>query len=68
MYFAVAGMMDLFEYLHYGLSLVLVLIGAKMLASHYYTVPTHIALATVAGVIAISIVASVVWPRKSKTP
>jgi TerC family integral membrane protein len=65
MYFAVAGMMDLFEYLHYGLSLVLVLIGAKMLASHYYTVPTHVALATVAGVIAISIVASLVWPRKS---
>jgi tellurite resistance protein TerC len=64
MYFAVAGMMDLFEYLHYGLSLVLVLIGAKMLASHYYTVPTHVALATVAGVIAVSIVASLVWPRK----
>ncbi len=68
MYFAVAGMMDLFEYLHYGLSLVLVLIGAKMLASHYYTVPTHVALGMVAGVIAISIVASLVWPRKSKAP
>jgi tellurite resistance protein TerC len=65
MYFAVAGMMDLFEYLHYGLSLVLVLIGAKMLVSHYYTVPTHVALATVAGVIAISVVASLVWPRKT---
>jgi tellurite resistance protein TerC len=66
MYFAVAGMMDLFEYLHYGLSLVLVLIGAKMLTSHYYKVPTHVALATVAGVIAISVVASLVWPRKLK--
>jgi TerC family integral membrane protein len=66
MYFAVAGMMDLFEYLHYGLSLVLILIGAKMLASHYFTVPTHLALATVAGVIAISIVASLVFPRKAK--
>lgn len=67
MYFAVAGMMDLFEYLHYGLSVVLVLIGAKMLVSHYYTVPTVVALGTVAGVIAISVVASVVWPRKAKT-
>ena len=67
MYFAVAGMMDLFEYLHYGLSLVLVLVGAKMLVSHYYTVPTAAALGTVAGVIAISVVASVVWPRKAKT-
>ena len=64
MYFAVAGAMDLFEYLHYGLAAVLVLIGAKMLASHYYKVPTVVALGTVAGVIAISVVASVVWPRK----
>lgn len=68
MYFAVAGAMDLFEYLHYGLSAVLVLIGAKMLASHYYRVPTHVALGTVAGVIAVSVVASVVWGRKSSRP
>jgi len=66
MYFAVAGMMDLFEYLHYGLSLVLILIGAKMLLSHYYTVPTVVALGTVAGVIAISVVASIVFPGKKK--
>ena len=64
MYFAVAGMMEWFEYLHYGLSLVLVFIGAKMLVSHYYVVPTAVALGTVAGVIALSVVASVVWPRK----
>jgi len=64
MYFAVAGAMDLFEYLHYGLSAVLVLIGAKMLTSHYYKVPTAVALGTVAGVIAVSVVASVVWGRK----
>jgi tellurite resistance protein TerC len=64
MYFAVAGAMDLFEYLHYGLAAVLVLIGAKMLASHYYKVPTVVALGTVAGVIAVSVVASVAWPRK----
>ena len=50
MYFAVAGLMEWFEYLHYGLSMVLILIGAKMLASHYYVVPTAVALGTVAGV------------------
>ena len=66
MYFAVAGAMDLFEYLHYGLAAVLVLIGAKMLASHYYKVPTAVALGTVAGVIAVSVVASVMWPRKGR--
>jgi len=66
MYFAVAGMMDLFEYLHYGLSLVLVLIGTKMLVSHYYEVPTAVALGTVAGVIAISVVASVLFTQKKR--
>jgi tellurite resistance protein TerC len=64
MYFAVAGMMDLFEYLHYGLSAVLIFIGGKMLLSHYCTVPTHVALGIVAGVLLISVGASVVWPRQ----
>jgi tellurite resistance protein TerC len=67
MYFAVAGMMGLFEYLHYGLSLVLVLIGAKMLLAHYYKVPTAIALGTVAGVIVVSVVVSLVFPRKKRS-
>jgi tellurite resistance protein TerC len=67
MYFAVAGMMDLFEYLHYGLSAVLILIGAKMLTSHYYTVPTHVALAVVAGVLLVSVVASLVFPARKKS-
>ena len=31
LFFAVAGIMDLFKYLKYGLSLVLVLIGAKII-------------------------------------
>ena len=64
MYFAVSGMMEWFEYLHYGLSVVLIFIGAKMLLSHYIEVPTVVALGTVAGVIAVSVVASLVWPRK----
>jgi len=66
MYFAVAGMMDLFEYLHCGLSLVLILIGGKMLASHYVDVPTHVALAVVVGVLVVSVVASLAFPKKRK--
>jgi tellurite resistance protein TerC len=68
MYFAVAGMMDYFEYLHYGLSAVLVFIGGKMLLSHYYKLPTHIALATVIGVLLVSVLASVAFPRKKNVP
>ena len=66
MYFAVAGMMDLFEYLHYGLSAVLILIGAKMLTSHFYAVPTHVALGVVASVLLVSVVASLAFPGRTK--
>src|ERR1700687_1236754 len=64
MYFALAGMMEIFRYLHYGLSLVLVFVGAKMLLSHYFEIPTRVALAAVAGVLAISVIASMANPRK----
>lgn len=66
MYFALAGMMDIFHYLHYGLSVVLIFIGAKMLVSHYYSIPTWLALAVVAGVLGISVAASLLFPQKQK--
>jgi tellurite resistance protein TerC len=64
LYFALAGMMELFAYLHYGLSAILVFIGAKMLVSNYFTVPIAVALGAVAGVLAISIVLSLAFPPK----
>ncbi len=42
MYFALAGVMDLFHYLHYGLSVVLIFIGLKMLGSHYVEDPHRV--------------------------
>jgi len=65
-YFALAGMMEAFHYLHYGLSAILVFIGVKMLLSAHYPIPTHIALAAVAGVLALSIVLSLLIPPKEK--
>lgn len=66
MYFALAGMMKMFHYLHYGLAVVLMFVGAKMLVSHYFQIPTLWALVGVAGVLAISVLASVVYPQRSK--
>ena len=64
MYFALAGVMEMFEYLHYGLSLILIFVGTKMLVAHYYRVSTGITLGVVAGVLLISGLASVVYPKK----
>ena len=66
MYFALAGMMEVFHYLHYGLSLVLIFIGGKMLLSHYYPIPTDWALAVVLSVLAIAVLASLLFPQKQK--
>jgi len=64
MYFALAGMMDLFHYLHYGLSVVLIFIGLKMLGAHYIDIPTEWALTIVLVVLGTSIVASLLNPRE----
>ena len=64
MYFALAGMMEVFHYLHYGLSIVLIFVGLKMLGTHYVQIPTIWALAIVIGVLASSVLASVLRPRK----
>jgi tellurite resistance protein TerC len=61
LFFAVAGALELAHYLHYGLSAILVFVGVKMLLSDYYRMPLGVALGTVAGILAISLVAS--WVR-----
>ena len=66
MYFALAGLMELFHYLHYGISVVLILVGAKMLASHFYKIPTEWALGMIVLVLASSIVASVLHPQRAQ--
>ena len=64
LYFALSGLITLFHYLNYGLAVILMFVGAKMLASHYFDVPVGITLAVIAAVLAISIGASLIWPQK----
>ena len=64
MYFALAGMMDVFHYLHYGLSVVLIVVGIKMLGSHYVSIPTGWVLVIVLFVLGASILASLLHPQK----
>jgi tellurite resistance protein TerC len=65
MYFALAGVLDLFHYLHYGLAVILMFVGAKMLASGYLEIPTLAALGFVGVVLAISVGASMIHPKKA---
>jgi tellurite resistance protein TerC len=65
LYFLLAGVMDLFIYLRYGLGVVLSFVGVKMLLADIYKIPIGLSLAVVAGVLAISIVASLLARPKS---
>jgi len=61
LYFALAGVIPLFRYLKYGLSLVLVVIGAKMILNGVFgekVIPTEIALAITVALVGGSIVLS----------
>jgi tellurite resistance protein TerC len=65
MYFALAGMMEMFRYLHYGLSIILIFVGGKMLVSHYIDIRTEVALGIVGAILAVSVGASMLKPRKA---
>lgn len=66
LYFALAGIMRLFHYLPYGLSAILIFVGAKMLLADLYKIPIGMALGTLASILVISIIASILWPPKAE--
>lgn len=62
LYFLVAGILDLFVYLRYGLGCVLSFVGAKMLLGDIYPIPIGISLGVIAGILVISVIASLLFP------
>jgi len=64
LYFALAGVMQLFHYLKYALAIILGFIGVKMLLHEIFKIPTEIALGVVFVLLALAIIASIVFPKK----
>lgn len=67
LYFVLVGAIEYFRYLKIGLSLVLVFIGGKMLAEKWIEIPTAWSLVIVAGIILVSIGASLVLMKREST-
>ena len=64
LYFVLAGAIQYFKYLKIGLSVVLVFIGVKMLIEFWeWEISTPLSLAIVVGILAVSVVASVIAAR-----
>lgn len=67
LYFAVSGVMQLFRYLNIGLAFILIFVGCKMLATYFgIHVPINVSLGIIGGVLAASILASVLIPNQRK--
>jgi len=66
LYFALSGIMELFHYLHYGLSVILVFIGVKMIIASVYHIPTTLALGVITTTITVCAVASLIWPKRKE--
>ena len=64
LFFAISGLMKLFHHLQYGLAVILGFVGIKMLITDFYKINTGASLAVIASVIALSIIASLAWPKK----
>ncbi len=68
LYFLLAGVVHKFHLLKLGLALVLVFVGAKMVAVDVYKVPTAVSLLVITALIGGSVVASLAFPPRETTP
>jgi tellurite resistance protein TerC len=69
LYFALAGVMDKFHYLKTGLGVVLAFVGVKMMLGHTeWKIDTHLSLGVIIVVLTASVVASIIWPKRVKSP
>jgi len=66
MYFLLAGVLNRLRFLTLGLSFVLMFIGGKMIAGYWLHVPESVSLLTVLGILLLALVASLLFPAKSK--
>jgi tellurite resistance protein TerC len=74
LYFLLAGVMEMFRYLHYGLAGVLGFVGVKMIAAWQFPhrdgtpfCPAWASLAAIAAILGISIAASLAIPGRGRT-
>ncbi|MFA6457681.1 MAG: TerC family protein [Bacteroidota bacterium] len=67
LYFALAGIMGLFHYLNYGLAVILVFVGLKMMLVDLFKIPVEISLIVVMVILLISVILSKMFPPAVKT-
>ena len=67
LYFALAGSLQRFEYLSWGLAAVLAFVGVKMLLSHWAYIPTLVSLGVIVAAVGASVVVSLLLTRGAES-
>jgi tellurite resistance protein TerC len=68
MYFLLAAVVDRFYLLKYGLAVILSFIGVKMLGERFFHIDILVSLGIVVGTLALSVIASMIWPQPDAVP
>lgn len=66
LYFALSGIEKYFHYLKFGLSAILVFVGAKMCIVDFFKIPVEISLIVIVFILAISMLSSVLFPKRKE--
>lgn len=66
LFFLLSGAMGMFVYLKFGISFILAYVGVKMLVADFWHIPAYFSLGVIIGVLAISILISVMFGKGSK--
>ncbi|XHR29798.1 MAG: TerC/Alx family metal homeostasis membrane protein [Chthoniobacteraceae bacterium] len=65
LYFAVAGFMGMFHFLHYGFASIILILGVKMLLSEFYKIPIALSLALILVILLVCVIISLLRPRRA---
>ncbi|MGE5681749.1 MAG: TerC family protein [Bacillota bacterium] len=66
LYFALSGIIEKFSYLSYGLAVILMFVGVKMLITDIYKIPISLSLGIVMAILVLSVILSILKSKNSK--
>jgi tellurite resistance protein TerC len=67
LFFAVAALLERLRYLRYGLGVILVAIGAKMVLADVVAIPAPVSFAATLGILGVTVVLSLLRPEATST-
>lgn len=65
LYFAVAGFMQMFHFLHYGFASIILILGVKMLLTDVYKIPLEASLVLILNILTVCVIVSLLRPRRA---